>query len=225
MKVVEKFVSINGEGTRAGELAVFVRFKGCNLDCGYCDTKWANESDCPFEALSPEEIYAYIKDTGVKNVTLTGGEPLLQRDMKALLKVLLQDPELRIEIETNGAVDLGAFTEIQMDDGSVKRPVFTMDYKLPTSGCEKKMILDNFEHLEAEDTVKFVSGSIEDLERMKSLTEQYELTRKCHVYISPVFGSIEPEDMVNFLIKHQMNDIRLQIQIHKVIWDPDRKGV
>lgn len=225
MKVVEKFVSINGEGTRAGELAVFVRFKGCNLDCGYCDTKWANESDCPFEVLSPEEIYAYIKDTGVKNVTLTGGEPLLQREMKALLKVLLQDPELRIEIETNGAVDLGAFTEIQMDDGSVKRPVFTMDYKLPTSGCEKKMILENFDHLVAEDTVKFVSGSIEDLERMKALTKQYELTRKCHVYISPVFGSIEPEDMVNFLIKHQMNDIRLQIQIHKVIWDPDRKGV
>ena len=106
MKVVEKFVSINGEGTRAGELAVFIRFKGCNLRCAYCDTMWANEADCEYEEWSPEQIISYIQSTGVKNVTLTGGEPLLQKEMPELLKILAEQKNLRVEIETNGAVSL-----------------------------------------------------------------------------------------------------------------------
>ena len=85
MKVVEKFTSINGEGTRAGELAVFVRFKGCNLRCSYCDTMWANEPDCPYEEETPEEILNYVLETGIRNVTLTGGEPLLQKDITELI--------------------------------------------------------------------------------------------------------------------------------------------
>ena len=77
-EVVEKFVSINGEGQKAGQLAVFIRFKGCNLNCGYCDTKWANEPSASFESMNEDEIYDYIKATDVKNVSLTGGEPLLR---------------------------------------------------------------------------------------------------------------------------------------------------
>ena len=80
MKVVEKFTSINGEGTRAGELAVFIRFKGCNLRCSYCDTMWANEPECPYKEETPEEILNYVLGTGIHNVTLTGGEPLMQKD-------------------------------------------------------------------------------------------------------------------------------------------------
>ena len=125
MRVAEKFISINGEGVRAGELAVFVRFQGCNLACHYCDTKWALAKDCPYEEMSPEQIYAYIKSTGIKNVTLTGGEPLLHKDMDRLLAILLADEDLRVEIETNGAVDLRKFCACP------GRPVFTMDYKLP----------------------------------------------------------------------------------------------
>ena len=79
MKVVEKFTSINGEGTRAGELAVFVRFKGCNLRCSYCDTMWANEPDCQYKEETSEEILNYVLGTGIRNVTLTGGEPLAYR--------------------------------------------------------------------------------------------------------------------------------------------------
>ncbi|MDE6665962.1 MAG: radical SAM protein, partial [Ruminococcus sp.] len=79
--VAEKFVSINGEGRRAGELAVFIRFRKCNLNCSYCDTQWANSENCTAEMLSPEEITEYVNSTGVKNVTLTGGEPLLQSDI------------------------------------------------------------------------------------------------------------------------------------------------
>ena len=219
MRVAEKFISINGEGVRAGELAVFVRFQGCNLACHYCDTKWALAKDCPCEEMSPEQIYAYIKSTGIKNVTLTGGEPLLHKDMDRLLAILLADEDLRVEIETNGAVDLRKFCACP------GRPVFTMDYKLPSSGYEKSMVLSNFELLSPDDTVKFVSGSTEDLERAYQIIQEYDLLRKCHVYFSPVFGDIEPAEIVSFMMSHKLNEARLQIQMHKVIWDPDRRGV
>ena len=105
MKVVEKFTSINGEGTRAGELAVFVRFKGCNLRCSYCDTMWANEPDCPYEEETPEEILNYVLGTGIRNVTLTGGEPLIQAGIDKLIAQLLISGR-NVEIETNGSVDI-----------------------------------------------------------------------------------------------------------------------
>lgn len=216
MKVVEMFTSINGEGTRAGELAVFVRFKGCNLRCSYCDTMWANEGDYPYEEKGPEEILQEILASGIRNVTLTGGEPLLQKEMKALLHLLLQT-DLRVEIETNGAVRLAEYCQ--------ERPVFTMDYKLPSSGCESQMILENMELLEADDTVKFVVGTAEDMERAIELIRLYDLTNHCHVYFSPVFGSIEPVQIVDFMMEHKLNDVRLQIQMHKVIWDPNQRGV
>ena len=218
MKVVEKFISINGEGARAGELAVFVRFKGCNLDCSYCDTRWANEADCPYEELSPEEIDQYIRASGIRNVTLTGGEPLLQKEISGLLALLLGNQALSVEIETNGAVDLSAFC-------GENRPVFTMDYKLPLSGCEEGMILSNFALLREEDTVKFVAGSSEDLDRAREIIDRYDLTNRCHVYLSPVFGSIDPAEMVEYMERCRMNGVRLQIQMHKVIWDPLRRGV
>ena len=219
MRVAEKFISINGEGVRAGELAVFVRFQGCNLACHYCDTKWALAKDCPCVDMSPEQIHAYIKSTGIKNVTLTGGEPLLHKDMDRLLAILLADEDLRVEIETNGAVDLRKFCACS------GRPVFTMDYKLPSSGYEKSMVLSNFELLSPDDTVKFVSGSTEDLERAYQIIQEYDLLRKCHVYFSPVFGDIEPVEIVNFMMDHKLNEARLQIQMHKVIWHPDKRGV
>lgn len=220
MRVAEKFISINGEGTRAGELTVFVRFTGCNLRCSYCDTMWANEPGCPYEEMSPEQICDYVRSTGIRNVTLTGGEPLLQRDMDKLIGLLIKDCGVRVEIETNGAVDLRPFTELP--EG---RPVFTMDYKLPSSGCEDRMITENFSALEAEDTVKFVSGSRADLERAGEIIEKYGLLNRCHVYFSPVFGRIEPVEIVNYMLNKRMNKARIQIQMHKVIWDPNERGV
>ncbi|MCR4923357.1 MAG: putative 7-carboxy-7-deazaguanine synthase QueE [Lachnospiraceae bacterium] len=218
MEVAEIFESINGEGVRAGELAVFVRFKGCNLRCSYCDTMWANEESCQYEERSPKEIYEYILSTGIRNVTLTGGEPLLQKDMGRLLELLGENDFLRVEIETNGAVDLAPFCRD-------KRPVFCMDYKLPSSGSEESMLSGNLRLLDKYDTVKFVSGSLKDLERAKEIIDEYRLLDRCHVYFSPVFGKIEPSEIVDFMKAHKMNEARLQIQIHKFIWDPDRKGV
>ena len=220
MKVAEKFISINGEGTRAGELAVFVRFAGCNLRCTYCDTMWANESGCPAEEMTPAQICEYVRNTGISNVTLTGGEPLLQKEMGELIGRLISECGVRVEIETNGAVDLRPFAELP--EG---RPVFTMDYKLPSSGCEDRMICANFSVLKAEDTVKFVSGSREDLEHAGWIIEEYGLLERCHVYFSPVFGKIEPVEIVDFMLKRKMNKARIQIQMHKVIWDPNERGV
>ena len=217
-EVVESFVSINGESTRAGELAVFVRFKGCNLHCSYCDTRWANESDAAFKSMSADEICELVKNTGVKNVTLTGGEPLLQDKMEVLIESLIAQGN-RVEIETNGSISLEKFADLK------NRPVFTMDYKLPSSNMETYMNTDNFSLLEKSDTVKFVSGSIADLERAVEIIEKYSLLEKCHVYISPVFDKIEPSEIVDFMIKRSLNGIRLQLQMHKFIWEPDRRGV
>lgn len=218
MHVIESFVSINGEGTRAGELAVFIRFRGCNLRCSYCDTLYANEPDAPCVEQTPADVYAYIRSTGVTNVTLTGGEPLLEPEIKDLLALLLADDRLSVEIETNGAVDLAPFC-------GDKRPLFTMDYKLPSSGCERAMKTENFSLLQPEDTVKFVSGSRADLDRALEIIQKCDLLDRCHVYFSPVFGAIEPVEIVNFMTEHRLNRARLQLQMHKFIWDPMKRGV
>lgn len=218
-KVVEKFVSVNGEGPSSGQLAVFIRFAGCNLNCSYCDTMWANEKNVPYDLMSHEDIYEYIKSTEVKNITLTGGEPLLQEDVKELLELLSKNKELNVEIETNGSVLLHKFSNIE------NRPSFIMDYKLPSSNMENKMLLDNFKYLTKKDTVKFVSGSIEDLEKAKYLIDEYKLAEKTKVYISPVFGKIDMNNIVEFMKDNKMNGVNLQIQLHKVIWDPNKRGV
>ncbi len=218
-KVVEKFISINGEGRCAGELAAFIRFAGCNLNCSYCDTKWANDARAPYEILSEEEIYAYIKEQGVNNVTLTGGEPLIQENIGRLIKLLSKDKELRVEIETNGAVALKEFVDIG------ENVTFTLDYKLPGSKMNHKMVMDNYDLIRDIDTVKFVISDREDLDKAREIIEEYNLVDKAAVYLSSSFGVIKPEDIVNYMIEHNMNKVRLQLQLHKYIWNPDRKGV
>lgn len=218
-KVVEIFESINGEGRRAGQLAVFVRFQKCNLNCSYCDTRWANTDDAAYTLMSDEEIYDRIISSGIRNVTLTGGEPLLQADISILLERLAADKNLSVEIETNGSIGIEPFSKIN------NPPSFTMDYKLPGSCMERFMDLDNFKHLTAKDTVKFVVGGMEDLQRARAVINDFNLTEKCAVYFSPVFGAINLEDIVEFMKKYRLNGVNLQLQIHKIIWDPQKRGV
>ncbi len=218
-KVVEKFISVNGEGPLSGQLVVFIRFAGCNLNCSYCDTTWANVDDVHYDFMTSIDIYKYIKSTGIRNITLTGGEPLLQEGIIELLEVLSNDSFLHVEIETNGSVPLNKFIDIET------APSFTMDYKLPSSNMENKMNLDNFKVLSAKDTVKFVSGSIEDLQKAKFIIDKYELSDRTNLYISPVFGQIDLEDIVEFMKNNKMNGVNLQMQLHKIIWDPNKRGV
>ena len=218
-KVVEIFTSINGEGRVAGQLAVFVRFAGCNLRCSFCDTMWANEPDVEGTWMTEEEIAETIIRTGVRNVTLTGGEPLLQKDIRFLLERLAQEESLAVEIETNGSMPIAPYQSMR------HAPSMTMDYKLPFSGMEDKMCLDNLKELLPKDTVKFVCGSLEDLQKAEEIIDSYYLTEKCAVYLSPVFGAIEPADMVEYMKEHHMNGVNLQLQLHKFIWDPQERGV
>jgi 7-carboxy-7-deazaguanine synthase len=218
-KIAETFLSINGEGTRAGQLAFFIRFVGCNLQCGYCDTKWANMPEAPYELLTEDMLYALVKESGSENVTVTGGEPMIQPEISPLLELLCRDPALYVEVETNGSVPLSQYLSAQ------NRPSFTMDYKLPSSGMERFMILENLPLLDQRDTVKFVCGSQEDLIRAKEIIDGYALSSRTHVYLSPVFGAISPAHMVEFMKENHMVGVNLQLQLHKVIWDPEKRGV
>ncbi len=216
--VAEIFSSVNGEGTKSGQLAVFVRFRGCNLSCSWCDTKWANASDASAVFMSAEEIADSIDRTGIFNVTLTGGEPLIHEDIRDLLLLLSGRTVLRTEIETNGSIDLSPFTDIP-------RVTFTMDYKLPSSGMTDKMCLSNLALLRAEDTIKFVVSDEADLSFALKMIKDNELTERCHVFLSPVFGKMDPAAIVDFMKEHTLNNVNLQLQLHNVIWAPGTEGV
>ena len=218
-KVVETFISINGEGQHAGELALFIRFAGCNLNCNYCDTRWANQPDVVYQEMTETEIKALVADSGVRNVTLTGGEPLLQPGMYQLLEIVGSLPDIRIEIETNGSVDIGPYMTL------IRRPAFTLDYKLPGSGMEAGMNTENYRYLTKEDTVKFVISDKADLTRARKIIEQYQLEGRCGIYYSPVFGRIRPAEIVDDMIEHRLNGVHMQLQIHKLIWNPEQRGV
>ena len=217
--VAEKFISINGEGKSAGELAVFIRFRKCNLQCAYCDTLWANHEDSPAELLSLQSLVNFADVSGVKRVTLTGGEPLLQKHL-ALLVTELMKHHHHVEIETNGSISIRELALLEY------RPAFTLDYKLPSSRMEHFMLTENYQYLDRNlDVVKFVAGSRKDLEKALEIIQNYDLINKCQIYFSPVFGAINPADIVEFLKIHHLNQVRLQLQLHKFIWNPEEKGV
>lgn len=218
-KIAETFLSINGEGVKAGQLSFFIRFVGCNLNCDYCDTKWANLPDAPHRSMTGLELYGLVKESGAENVTITGGEPMIQENIGELLDLLCRDPGLYVEVETNGSVPLAPFLN------SPARPSFTMDYKLSKSGMEKYMCTENFPHLDKRDTVKFVCGSLEDLGRAEEIMTEFGLIGRTNVYLSPVFGEITPADMVEFMKQRRLTGVTLQLQMHKVIWDPEKRGV
>ena len=220
-RVIERFVSIDGEGPTSGELAVFIRFEGCNLRCTWCDTEYSWNGECAYERQTAEEIYDFIKRSGARNVTLTGGEPLLQKNMFQLLDILKEDDQLLVHIETNGAIDLTTYKK-RYAHTNIR---YIVDYKLPGSGMEKTMKQVNFDLVSKEDVYKFVIASEEDLHRAYQLTTYYELPSRCLVYYSPVVESIEPRRIVEFMIENQLHSIRLQIQVHKVIWPKDMRGV
>ena len=169
--------------------------------------------------MTETEIIDYVKSTGITRVTLTGGEPLRARDIKDLLRAFAAEENLKVEIETNGSVNIVPFAAIP------NAPAFTLDYKLQGSGMEDRMDLSNFTFLQPKDTVKFVCSDVSELDKVCELVDTYGLSTKCTVLISPVFGRIEPADMVDYLIAHKRNDIRLQLQLHKFIWNPNKRGV
>ena len=219
--VNEIFDSIEGEGKRAGQLATFIRLDGCNLCCSYCDTTYAQEmiSDCEFT-----QVQAILDNIRYKNVTITGGEPLMHyKTLPSLLTALdkLQHQYHEVNIESNGSLPIKEFLHFE-------NVFFTLDYKCKSSGMNDRMYLPNFEQIRPKDVVKFVVGSMEDLEEAADVYTHFFLSRlKANVYLSPVFGKITPAEIVEFMKrpKYEKYDWRLQLQLHKHIWNPEKRGV
>lgn len=214
MKVVEIFKSIDGEGKRTGLPTTFIRLFGCNLHCSYCDTRYGCEGN-DYTEMSVQEIVDKVGELGLDSITVTGGEPLTHDDILQLVDCLSYNG-YRVNIETNGSVDLRAIPRF-------RRLFFTMDYKCPTSLMENKMNLDNFKYLTNEDVLKFVVGSIQDLDKAKEIIMKYN--PDCEIYISPVFGKIEPKEIVEYMLANNLNECHVQMQLHKIIWDPEERGV
>lgn len=216
MIVNEIFYSIDGEGYRTGELAVFIRLAGCNLNCSYCDTKYALKSNMGTK-MEIDEILKNVEKYNCKNITITGGEPLIHKGISELIDKLIKK-KYKVNIETNGAVDITNY---------LNKCLITMDYKLPSSGMEKYMKLDNLEKLTENDVLKFVTEE-KDFEKIEEILKNYKI--KSYIYISPIFGKIEPEKIVEFMKKLNKDGIntekvRVQVQLHKIIWNPEERGV
>lgn len=229
--IAETFISINGEGQRAGMLAAFIRFPQCNLNCSYCDTLWAAHPEHSQEFISQSigSLINWIAKSRVQCVTITGGEPLLQPHLPKLLQALnaygtsCGNP-LWVEIETNGSQDLAPYNELRQSLQALTLS-FTMDWKSPSSGMEQEMLSSNLALLTPMDTLKFVVGSEEDLQAMKALCDSESLWQKTSVYISPIADELDPTAIVVFMQTHFITEAHLQLQLHKIIWPQIEKGV
>ena len=211
MKVCEIFASIQGESTYAGLPCVFVRLTGCNLRCAYCDTTYAYEEG---REMSEGEVLQAVQAYGIRLVEITGGEPLMQRDTFPLATKML-DSGFSVLIETNGSLDIKALD---------KRAVVIMDIKTPKSGMFGKMALGNLDLLKENDELKFVVADREDYDWVVRFIRDYHLPEKCTVLLSPAYGLLSAETLSRWIIEDRL-PVRLNLQIHKYIYSPDRRGV
>lgn len=233
MLINEIFSSIDGEGIRTGYLTTFIRTFGCNLQCSYCDTVYAcitdeNEGE-QYTNMTIEQIVDRCFELKNGRVTFTGGEPLIQKDAPELVAALLENG-FEVNIETNGAVDLKTFedkmVDILSDDELTNNLIYTLDYKCPSSGMEDQMIMENIPFLVKGDVLKFVVGTEEDLTAMKNVVDEYVPNpHTFEVFISPVWGEMEGSRIVEFMMQNDMQNVRAQVQLHKIFWDPATRGV
>lgn len=215
--VNEIFGSIDGEGIRTGELATFIRLAGCNLRCSYCDTEYALSIKDGKE-MTIEQILEKVKKIGYKNITLTGGEPLIHKNVDKLIDKLIE-LGYKVNIETNGAVDITPYIS--------KNILLTMDYKTKSSGMIKYMLNKNIPLLRGYDVFKIVCCK-DDFKDIKELLKNNDI--KSYIYLSPIFNKIEYYELVDFLKELHNEDIdtskiRIQVQLHKIIWEPSKRGV
>jgi 7-carboxy-7-deazaguanine synthase len=210
MRVTEIFFSIQGEGSRAGRPCVFVRFTGCDLRCGYCDTAYAFTGG---RDMTRGEIVEAVARHPSRFVLLTGGEPMLQKDLPALAEELVARG-YEVAVETHGQRPLDALPP------SVVRIV---DVKTPGSG-EVTRDFGYLDRLMPHDEVKFVVCSEEDFRWSEAVVRRHRLEGRSHVLFSPAWGQVEPKDLARWLLESGL-DARLSLQIHKVVWGPDARGV
>ena len=210
LKVCETFYSLMGESTRVGLPAFFIRLSGCNLRCRYCDTTYA------YEESRKTTVAALLQAAGdfpTRLVLVTGGEPLLQEDTPALLKVLV-GAGFEVCLETNGSLP------IDRVDRKVHR---LLDVKCPASGMAGENHWENLEVLTSEDEVKFVVSDQDDFSWAVEVITKYGLPGRLPLLISPVFGQVPAQEVAAWILKSRL-PLRLNIQMHKYLWGAEARG-
>jgi 7-carboxy-7-deazaguanine synthase len=211
MRVTEIFHSIQGESSFAGQPCVFIRLTGCPLRCGWCDTEYAFYGG---RELSIEQILAKVDSYRCPLVEVTGGEPLAQSEAFPLITKLC-DRGYEVLIETSGAIDTARVDA---------RAHVVLDVKCPGSGMSDRMHWPNVIRLTRKDEVKFVLLDRSDYEWACDILVRYELAKRCTIHMSPVFGSLDPRELAEWVLADHL-PVRLQLQLHKMIWTPDMRGV
>lgn len=209
--VNEIFTSIQGESTRSGAPCTFVRLTGCNLRCTYCDTAYAFHQG---EERDVEEVAAEVEGHGIRLVTVTGGEPLLQPAVHTLIRKLL-DAGYDVQVETSGAVETGSLDP---------RARVILDVKTPGSGEGDRMLWDSVDRLRPTDEVKFVLVDRRDYEFAREVIRSGRIPSGVPVLLSPAHDSLEPRDLAGWIVQDRV-PARLQLQVHKYIWGKEARGV
>lgn len=209
--VHEIYASIQGESTYAGLPCAFVRTTGCNLRCSYCDTPHAFSEG---QAMSVDDVLTRVKALGPRLVEVTGGEPLLQPAVLTLLTRLC-DEGYEALLETGGSLDIGPV------DQRVARIV---DFKAPSSGEVQANLWSNVKELRPHDEVKLVVGSREDYEWARNVVRDHHLHEVCTVLVGAVWGKLAPSQLAAWILEDRL-PVRMQLQLHKLVWDADARGV
>lgn len=211
LRVTEIFRSLQGEGARAGMICTLVRLTGCDLRCRWCDTEYAFAGG---NTMTIEEILAEVERFGSPLVEVTGGEPLLQPDAHALIAALL-DADYEVMLETGGHRDISTVDP---------RVVRIVDFKPPGSGEDAANLWSNVDALKPGDEVKIVIADRIDYDWARRVITERRLAERSIVWLSPVHGELEPDQLAAWILEDGL-PVRLQLQLHKLIWGPDAKGV
>jgi 7-carboxy-7-deazaguanine synthase len=204
IRITEIFYSLQGESKSVGLPTVFIRLTGCPLRCHYCDTEYAFQGG---SILSIDTIVEQAKSFSTPYITITGGEPLAQKNCFQLLKKLADD-DLDVALETSGALDIG-----QVDDRVIK----IMDLKTPGSGEMYRNRYQNIGFLNSNDQVKFVISHREDYLWSKSILEKYQINQRCEILFSPCAETQDPVQLADWILEDQL-PVRFQLQLHKILW-------
>ena len=211
LKVTEIYKSIQGESTYAGLPCIFIRLTGCNLRCGWCDTDYSFYGG---SQMSVDEILTEVEKLECKLVEVTGGEPLIQNETPELVQRLL-DSGCTVLVETGGAIDISMISD---------KAIRVMDVKCPGSDMSDKMNFDNFSKLNSNDEIKFVIMDRTDFDWATKVIQDYKLEAVAKILFSPVFGALKPDVLAQWILDSGL-EVRMQMQMHKLIWAPDVKGV
>ncbi len=204
LRISEIFFSLQGETSRVGLPTVFVRLTGCPLRCTYCDTSYAFSGG---ETLTLQTVLQEVSRHQPRYVTVTGGEPLAQRNCLALLRSLC-DAGYEVSLETGGMLDVLAVD---------KRVSKVLDIKTPGSGEAEKNLWENLDHLQPNDEIKFVLCDEKDYQWARELLRVRNLAQRCAVLFSPVQGQLSPKELAEWILRDHL-PVRMQLQLHKIVW-------